>query len=463
MKKYLLAAFAITFTLTYTNIHAQMLPISIITVAGEGAEGYHGDRGSAVNCQMHWPESVAFSDSGNLYIADAMNNVVRMVNGEGVITTIAGNGFEAGTGTGGFGGDGGPATDAELSYPSGVAVDKFGNVYIADQHNDRIRGVQASTGNIFTIVGNGTIGFGGDGGPSTAASLWSPSRIALDTFGNLFIADSGNNRIRVVLASSGDIFTLAGNGTRGSSGDAGLATAAELNDPVDIAVDVFDNVFIADYSNNKIRVVVPGAAVTGGSIYTYAGTGIAGFSGDSAAATNAYLYEPSGIVVDTLDNIYFSDLGNERIRMIDTLGNITTIAGDGTGGYNGDGELAVQADLWWPEGLALDPRGQLYIADKANNRIRELSSVLKVNNVTSPQAAIKLYPNPNTGAFTLSITSPYNEDANVTITNLTGETMAKLTAVTNKATSIDIEAPPGIYFLSAATAHGVLNEKVVVR
>ena len=454
MIRYVHLAFIVVLAFVYpSGAEAQKI---IITVAGNGAEGYHGDSGKALNCEIHWPEAVALDDSNNFYIADADNNVIRKVYGAtGKIATIVGTGFEAGDGLGGFGGDGGPATAAQLSYPSGIAVEPLGNIFIVDQRNNRIRKVD-NTGNINTIAGSGFQGYSGDGGAATNAALYHPTRVTLDATGNLYIADSGNNRIRKVDAT-GTITTIAGNGTQGSTGDGEPAISAELFDPMDMAVDGSGNVYIADYVNNRIR-KVDGS----GNMSTFAGIGIAGWAGDSAAATNANIYEPSGIVIDAAGNIYFSDLANGRVRKVDPTGMITTYVGDGRPTFGGDNGPATDASLWFPEGLAIDARGQLYIADKANNRIRLVTSVLSVNNVNT-SAAIKLYPNPNNGDFALRISSDIDEQVHVIIANVTGQKIKELITATNETTRINVDAPPGVYFLNATTANSVLNEKVVVR
>jgi sugar lactone lactonase YvrE len=222
----------------------------------------------------------------------------------GIITTVAGNGIP------GYSGDGGPATSASLSGPSGVVVDATGNLLIADSSNYRIRRVDASTGIITTVAGNGIRGFSGDGGPATSASL-SPIGVAVDATGNLFIADTGNHRIRRVDESTGIITTVAGNGIRGFSGDGGPATSASLNYPTGVAVDGSGNLFIADAANNRIRWV----DASTGIITTVAGNGMPDYSGDGGPATSASLNGPSGVVVDAAGNLFIADNDNKRIRL----------------------------------------------------------------------------------------------------------------------------------------------------
>ena len=294
--------------------------------------------------------------SGNLFIADVDNNVIRKVSTTGVITTVAGNGTQ------GYSGDGGSADSAELNSPEGVAVDASGNLFIGDVTNNRIRKVSTS-GIITTVAGNGTLGYSGDGGSATSAALAYPSGVAVDASGNLFIAD--NNRIRKV-STSGVITTVAGNGTRGYSGDGGSADSAELNSPRGVAVDTSGNLFIADQGNNRIRKVS-----TSGIITTVAGNGRQGYSGDGGSADSAEL-DPISVAVDASGNLFIADYANFRIRKVSTSGVITTVAGNGTRGYSGDGGSADSAELNSPEGVAVDASGNLFITDYYNNRIREV-------------------------------------------------------------------------------------------
>ena len=303
--------------------------------------------------------------AGNLYIADTSNNRIRKVDTAGVITTVAGSG------TYGFSGDGGAATSARLSFPYGVTPDGAGNLYIADTWNHRIRKVDTS-GNISTVAGSGTAGFGGDGGSATAtaARLNLPGSVVLDALGNLYIADRLNNRIRKV-DTAGVITTVAGSSTTGAfGGDGGAATAGQLNTPAGVALDRSGNLYIADRDNRRIRKVD-----TAGVISTVAGTGTLGFSGDGGAATAARLSSPSGVVVDWAGNLYIADQDSHRIRKVDTAGGISTVAGTGTSGFSGDGGAAVAARLNAPYGVAVDGSGNLYIADGLNNRIRKVVGV----------------------------------------------------------------------------------------
>ncbi|MGA2721003.1 MAG: hypothetical protein ABSG79_01205 [Bryobacteraceae bacterium] len=324
----------------------------ITTIAGNGTPGFSGDNGPAASARLAYPQGVAVDSASNLYIADAGNNRIRKVS-NGVIATVAGGGA--------FLGDNGPATSAQLDNPEGVAVDSAANLYIADTSNSRIRKVSNAV--ISTVAGNGTVGFSGDNGPPTSAQLANPWAVAVDSAGNLYIADYGNNRVREV--SNGVIATVAGNGTRGFSGDNGPATSAQFYDPAGLAVDSAGNLYIADYGNNRIR------KVSNGLITTVAGGGAA--LGDNGPATSAKLADPYGVAVDAAGNLYVADWGNNRIRMVSN-GVITTVAGTGTRGFSGDNGPATSAQLANPQGVAVDSAGNLYIADFGNSRVREVSN-----------------------------------------------------------------------------------------
>ena len=332
---------------------------TITTFAGTGERGFGGDGGPAIQAQLDAPTGVAVDGAGNLYIADRNNSRIRKVDSIGTITTIAGGG--------GFGEDGGPAIQARLSLPYSVAVDGAGNLYIADQYNNRIRRVD-STGTITTIAGTGELGFGGDGGPATQARLFLPYGVAVDGAGNLYIADQYNHRIRKV-DSTGTITTIAGTGERRFGGDGGPAIQAQLDEPTGVVVDGAGNLYIADLANHRIRKVD-----STGTITTIAGTGEQGFGGNDGPASQAHLFFPIAVAVDGAGTLYIADVGNHRIRKVDSTGTITTFAGTGERGFGGDGGPAIQAQLAAPSGVAVDEEGNLYIADQYNNRIRRVDS-----------------------------------------------------------------------------------------
>jgi uncharacterized repeat protein (TIGR01451 family) len=333
-----------------------------VTAAGAIATlvgGAVNDGGLGVFGLLNAPAGVARDSAGNTYIADTNNNRVRRVDASGIITTVAG------TGVTGFSGDGGAATSAQLITPQAVTLDAAGNLYVADSGNLRIRKVDAS-GNISTVAGNGEPGYSGDGGPATAAQLVPAYGLAADSSGNLYVADSSNSVIRKI-DSSGIITTVAGNGTAGFSGDGGAATGAEVQNPYSVAVDATGNLYIADTSNQRIRKVDSSGIIT-----TIAGTGACCDSGDGGAATSAQLDYPVGVAVDAAGNLYITGNGDGRVRIVNAAGIITTIAGSGNIGYSGDGGLASAAAMRNPLGLAADASGVVAVADQGNNAVRLL-------------------------------------------------------------------------------------------
>jgi len=343
----------------------------ITTVAGVNIQGYAGDGGPATSASLSNPEGVVVDSAGNFYFADKGNYAVRKVTAAGTISTIAGPGSLV------FGaplGDGGPATSASFSWTNslfvGMAMDAAGNLYVSDSGHGRVRKINTS-GIISTVAGNGVPGSGGDGGPATSASLFAPAGIALDKAGNLYIADPSVGRVRKV-DTSGNISTVAGTGTVGYTGDGGLATSAQILPPIGLAVDANGNLYVAESGAGVPHVRKVNSS---GIITTFAGSGTsAGFGGDGGPAINAQLNTLAGLAVDQAGNLYIADAGNYRVRKVDTSGIITTVAGNGQIdlGGTGDGGSPTSAALD-PSGLAFDASGNLFVADYSAGRIRKIA------------------------------------------------------------------------------------------
>jgi uncharacterized protein (TIGR03437 family) len=344
---------------------SQAIPAyTIATVAGNGAAGFAGDGSAANGAQLNGPFSAARDSSGNLYIADQFNHRIRMVDTSGNITTVAGNG------TAGYTGDGGAPTSATLNDPQGVVVDSSGNIYIADTANSAVRKV--SGGKITSIVGSpsGSAGYTGDGGAGTSAQLFHPSALALDSAGNLYIADTGNEAIRKLNLSSGIISTFAGQGGAGFGGDGGPAARAQFSNPSGLAFDSAGNLYIADTTNNRIRMIA-----TNGIISTAAGSSSNGYAGDGGAAAKARLNSPKGVAVDAAGNLFIADTFNNRIRVVAPYGTIYTVAGAGATSAGGDGGPALNAGFFFPSGLVTSAAGGVFVVDNQNALVRLLTPV----------------------------------------------------------------------------------------
>ncbi len=384
----------------------------ISTVAGSSLSNWSGDGGPATSAGLNAPLAVAVDTSGDLFIADTSNSAVRMVKTNGIISTIAGSG------TASAGGDNGLASKAGLDQPAGVAVDTLGDIYISDTFNEEVR-IVTPNGMINEFVGqNAEAGSTGDNGYASSALLNHPTSIVLDASQNVYILDSENYRVRRV-SPAGLITNVAGSGVEGGAGDQGIATGASL-DPQGIAVDLHDNLYIADGLNNRVREVVAasglivdfagtgltnitprGLIVNDNVIYysdstsnrvrilylatnettVFAGNGTASYAGDSGSAVSAELNAPEGLAMDKSGNIYIADSQNQRIRKVDTQGTITTVAGNGTAAFGGDGGSGTNAELDNPSDVAVDSSGNLYIADTGNQRIRKLTSAGVISTV----------------------------------------------------------------------------------
>lgn len=338
---------------------------TINTYAGDGVAAYSGDGGPAVNAALNHPKGMAIDPAGNIYVADPDNYRIRMINTFGMISTYAGNGVDAESG------DGGLAANASFSDVMSVARDPQGNLYVADSSNRRIRKI-SPLGIVTSIAGIGIEGFSGDGGPAVNAMLGRPVSLVLDPSGNLYFADSTAQRIRKIDAT-GIISTVAGNGLAGFSGDGGSALSASFNFPLGVALDATGNIYVADGNNNRIRKITPG-----GIISTVVGNGNGGFSGDGGNASSAALNIPSDVTFDLSGNMYIADAGNNRVRVVNPSGVISTIAGTDNNGYSGDGGSPTQAMLNYPWGVAVDVTGAVYIGDRANCRVRTISSAVSL-------------------------------------------------------------------------------------
>jgi uncharacterized protein (TIGR03437 family) len=359
-----------------TRVRYVDVSLAIHTLAGDGYLHAIGDGGLATGAALSLPNAVALDASGNLFIADTGTERVRQVSAAGIIGTLAG------TGVAGYGLEPGPATTAPLNVPSGVAMDPAGGVIIADRSNNRIREV-GRDGLIRTIVGNGSSGLAPENTPPLQAPLGGPGGVCVDPAGVIYIVDTSNHRV-LLAAPGANLLTAAGNGTPGDVGDGGPARLAMLDSPSACALDSAGNLYIADTGGHRIRKTTPD-----GLIVTIAGIGAAGFSGDGGLATAAALNSPRGVAADSDGDVFIADTGNNRIRQITPDGIIQTIAGQDGAAFSGDGGPSVSAWLNAPAGLVLDGSGDLYLADSGNNRVRRLvpDGVIAPAGITQPVAA----------------------------------------------------------------------------
>ncbi len=391
---------------------------TITTIAGTGVAGFSGDGGSALSAELFSPVLVTLDANGNLFFSDNRNHRIRRIDAmTGVITTVAGSG-PVGPGPGGFGGDGGPATSATLNFPNKVTFDSAGNLFFADNANHRIRRIDVVTGVITTVAGTGVAGFSGDGGLALNAELFGPVSVSFQPNGDMLITDQRNHRIRKIDATTGIITTIAGSGPAGPGpgsfgGDSGPATSALLFHPGDMVIDPQGDLLFTDQGNNRIRKI---QTVTG-IITTIAGIGpsdpsTGGFAGDGGLAISAQFFTPSALALDACGNLYVTDHYNNRVRMISTAGIITTVAGSGStgigvGGFGGDGGLATSALLHQPNGVVVDGSGRLLIADQENQRIRIITGNVVDN--TAPVPDVANLPDA-TGECSVTLTAPTATD-----------------------------------------------------
>ncbi len=439
MKKFLLFFFA-SFV-AYCTSTGQI----ITTIAGGGTVGL-GDGGDATACELNHPIGIAVDASGSIYIGDRDNHRIRKISTSGIVTTIAG------TGSAGFSGENGPATDAKIYAPYGLCIDISGNIYFTDNGNSRIRKISTS-GIITTIAGGGTSGLG-DGGPATNAELYGPAGVVVDAVGNVYISDGANSRVRRVNVA-GIITTIAGGGSATSDGIP--ATTALLGTTYSIAVDGDANIYVGEQTKSRIMKITPAGIIT-----TVAGTGTPGYNGDNIAATAAQLKGVFGIALDSYGNLYIGDGHNNRIRKVSTTGIISTIAGTGTAGYFGDAAAAYYAQVSTPAGVALSPSGNLYIADFGNDRIRSISNVVSIETVSEKENEISFYPNPSNGNFIVNLSSGFNETYVLLVTNILGQKITEMHGITNEPLSVGIDASNGLYLVSIQIANRTISRKISI-
>lgn len=366
-----IATLLISFICMGCSLSAQ----TIHTFAGADQTGYNGDGRKAVGAQLTSVTGGVTDKAGNVYVADLRGNRIRKIDAAGIITTIAG------TGLSGYAPDGVKAVDANLAQPTGIVIDAQGNLYFSEVLNNRVRKIDVN-GILTTVAGTGANGFTGNGGKAILAELQEPGALALDKEGNLYIADCGNNCIRKI-TPSGIISVFAGTGygfgtgLGGYSGDGGKATAAMLNQPAGLAFDDAGNLYISDCFNHCIRKVNKQGIIT-----TVAGTGEVGYSGDGKMAVKAQLKYPSGIAIDAKGNLYIADNGNYRVRMVAANGDINTVAGNGVQGNTGDGSAAISATIGKPTFVTIGNSGEVYFGDNLTGRIRVITET-KTDNITN--------------------------------------------------------------------------------
>ncbi len=428
----------------------------ITTIAGNGITQYIGDGSPATNFSLGGPAGICLDRNGNVYIANLYTARISKLSHDTLKTIVDTSGIS------GYSGNGGLADTATISNPIGVCLDTAGNLYITDVYYDVVRKVDVE-GFISTICGSGSGGFGGDGGPSTTAKLELPHGTCIDKSGNLYVADFGNHRVRKMNLATGIISTFAGTGNNSFSGDNGPAVAADLSFPSSVCADNKGNIYIADYDNSRIRMVDAGTGI----ITTVAGNGNQNYSGDGGLALNASLNQPNCVFVDKSGYIYISDFGNNVIRGVSPQGYIYTIAGSGemgTYGNYGDGGLADTAKFQGPTAVCVDNAGYIYIADGGNSAIRKISPIkFPVAGIQPVSTSnFNIYPNPATGGkFTVSMAGN-TADASIKVFNTVGVCVF-CSNVTSNNMLIDMSNNAhGIYYIQVITAGDIVTKKVAV-
>lgn len=417
----------------------------IVTVAGTGMGGYSGDGGPATNATMENPNAIAFDKDGNLYFSDDAISRIRKVTPAGIITTVAGNGSS------GYCCDGFPATLAQLQGGGGIAVDKWNNIYYADGGDHRVRKITAD-GIIRTIAGTGVAGYNGDGIPATDAQLNIPEGIAVDDTGNVYIGDRLNYRIRKI-NTSGIITTIAGNGVAAFTPDGARADTSSVNGVSCIIVDNVGDIYLPD--NNRIRKITG----SNGVLTTLAGNGISGYTGDGGLATAASIATVK-FTIDSVGNLYLGDAFPNRIRKVNTAGTITTIAGTGSAGLDNEGAPVILARLYSPCGVAFSPAGELHYAEKGNGKVRKITPKWDAaSNMQLSGDALQLFPNP--ARDIINMTSQVQ--LTYTLTSVTGRVVTSGT-IANGTQSIPVGyLPSGIYFITTTSPQGIRRVQTIVK
>ncbi len=421
----------------------------IITTFAGGGSG--GDGGPAAAASIYDPTVIIFDKHDNVYITESVGHDIRKVSPTGIITTYAGT-----NGTAGYGGDGGAATAAMLNEPVGIVCDSIGNLLICDALNNRVRKVDVATGIISTVLGNGTMTDLGDGGPATAATMHYPSGIIFDKAGNLYVSSAWYIR---KINKYGIISTIAGIGISGNTGDGGPATSAKVNIGC-MCFDDADNLIFTDVGFSVIRKISPAGIIS----HVAGVTGTYIFNGDGIPASNAH-FDPYGIAFGPDGNLYFSDLNNNRIRVIDRSGIIHTVAGTGAVGISGDGGRADTAEIDRPDGLVFDSCGNLYFTQIDNPRVRKVTyphcGYLSVEESKSRTSDIRFYPNPVADMLFIEGGVPLES---VVLTDLLGKVVYRQDGVRAGTLLVSMgNLPCGIYVLEVMNSEGVREVRRVVK
>jgi sugar lactone lactonase YvrE len=429
---------------------------TITTYAGNGLIGFAGDNDIASNAEVSNPMGLNFDLSGNLLIC--ANVLIRKVNvATTIISTIAGS--DTATNQGGNG-DGGPALAADMFDPYAICIDKAGNYYIADYYYSEVRKVDILSGIIDTFAGCRIAGNSGDGGPAKKAKFGSGiSSICIDTMHNyMYISDEWNHRVRRVDMSTGIIDAFAGTGINSYSGDSGLAINATFSRILGVCTDQFGNVYIGDWDNARIRKV---DFVTG-IVTTIAGNGTTGYSGDNGLAINANISKPTAICIDKDGNLYFSDETNQRVRKVESsTGIITTVAGNGTAGFSGDGNAAVNASLNHPSGICIDSSYNLFVSDFNNHRVRKITLGETIVKEIPTNDAVGIYPNPTKDQLMVTVNRKLNE---VTVLNALGQVLMEQKNYNSNKAVINVSGlAAGVYFVKVSGRNGAVVTKRFVK